>query len=120
VRDLADDDRSFIGDGPWRGRSPIKTSRWRTVGIIADWQDWNRVYNSRGLVPPKDHTPVSREMMLYDAKDRADRLDSQLLYSPMLQRHIGIARVVPATPGRGRSSPRGDHRPPLRHGGPPR
>jgi aminomethyltransferase len=101
VRGLDEDDRPFIGRRALEREIAGKTSRWRTVGIIADWQDWNRVYAHRGLVPPKDHTPGHGEMMLYDAKDRQIGWTPSFLYSPIMQRHIGIARVEPghASPG---------------------
>ena len=51
-RDLAEEDRPFIGRRAIEKEVAGKTSRWRTVGIIADWQDWNRVYTERGLIPP--------------------------------------------------------------------
>ena len=47
------------------------------------------------MIPPKDETPVVYEMMLYD--DEANRVGytTSFMYSPMLQRHIGMARVHP-------------------------
>lgn len=94
-RDLDEDDRPFIGRRSIEKEIADKTSRWRTVGIVADWQDWNRVYSQRGLVPPKDHSPQHGEHMLYDAADRRVGWTPSFLYSPSLQRHIGIARVEP-------------------------
>lgn len=95
LRDLADDDRPFIGRQALEREIAEKKTRWRTVGIEADWQDWNRVHTERGLIPPKDHTPSHGEMMLYDAKDNQIGWTASFLYSPILQRHIGIARVRP-------------------------
>ena len=45
------------------------------------------------MIPPKDETPVVYEMMLYD--DDGDRVGytTSFMYSPMLQRHIAMARV---------------------------
>jgi aminomethyltransferase len=68
---------------------------------MVDYEDWNRVYNERSLIPPKDHTPEHGGMMIYD--DRLERIGytPSFVYSPMAQRHIGIARVRPehAEPG---------------------
>jgi len=95
IRDLADDDRAFVGRKAIEQEIAGGTSRWRTVGIMADWQDWSRVYNSRGLVPPMDHQPVSGAMMLYNDKVEQIGWTPSFCYSPMLQRHVGIARVHP-------------------------
>jgi aminomethyltransferase len=101
LRDLESDDRAFIGRTAIERELRDKTSRWRTVGVMADWQDWDRTYNARGLVPPKDHTPEHGGMMLYDDKLERIGYTPSFVYSPMMQRHIGIARVRPefASPG---------------------
>lgn len=95
LRDLAEEDRPFIGRRAIEREMANKTSRWRTVGVVADWQDWNRVYTERGLIPPKDHSPHHGEHMLYDLDDRQVGWTPSFLYSPLLQRHIGIGRVEP-------------------------
>jgi aminomethyltransferase len=47
------------------------------------------------MVPPKDHRPVHEDMMVYD--DDAQRVGyaTSFMYSPVLQRHIALARVRP-------------------------
>lgn len=95
LRDLETDDRAFIGRRAIERELKDGTSRWRTVGITADWEDWNRVYHERSLVPPKDHTPEHGGMMLYDEKLNRIGYTPSFVYSPMVQRHIGIARVRP-------------------------
>jgi aminomethyltransferase len=101
LRDLESDGRPFIGRRAIEREMNNGTSRWRTVGITVDWEDWNRVYGERGLIPPKDHTPEHGGMMIYD--DNVERIGytPSFVYSPMMQRHIGIARVRPehAAPG---------------------
>jgi len=95
LRDLETDDRAFIGRRAIERELRDGTSRWKTVGIMVDWHDWDRLYNERGVIPPKDHTPEHGGMMMYD--DRLQRIGytPSFVYSPMLQRHIGIARVRP-------------------------
>lgn len=95
VGDLADDDRAFIGRRAIERQLEQGTSRWRTVGVVADWADWTRVYHERGLVAPKDHTPMHGGMMLYDGDVNQIGHVSSFVYSPVLQRHVGIARVRP-------------------------
>lgn len=108
-RDLKKDDRAFIGRRALEREIAGKTSRWAMRGLVVDWQDYDRVYDAAGLIPPKDHTPVTEDWMVYDGADGASRGDTyrqvgyatSFMYSPVLQRHIAIARVRPdlAKPG---------------------
>jgi aminomethyltransferase len=101
VRNLDADDRAFIGRDAIARELREKSSRWRLTGLIVDWKDYDRIYGSAGLIPPKDHTPIHDEYYVYDdALNQLGYATSQL-YSPMLQRHIALARVPldRATPG---------------------
>jgi aminomethyltransferase len=95
LRGIDDPVRPFIGRKALRAEIAGATSRWATVGIVVDWQDWDRVWTRAGLVPPKDETPLDDESMLYDAAGGRVGYVSSFMYSPALQRHIGIARVRP-------------------------
>ena len=101
---------SQLGDGrPFIGRRAIEreladnTSRWATVGLWVDWQEWDRLHLERGIVVPKDENPVEWESMLYGGAERDERVGyaTSLMYSPMLQRHIAIARVLPEYAAKG-------------------
>jgi aminomethyltransferase len=100
LRGLDDETRPFIGRNAIRRELAEKTSRWSTVGLVLDWQDYNRLYTEAGLIPPKDENPLTYDSMLY-SDDTADGpgvrvgYATSLMYSPMLQRHIAIARVRP-------------------------
>jgi aminomethyltransferase len=114
-RDLKKDDRAFVGRRALEREIAGKTSRWTMRGLVLDWQDYDRVYDAVGLIPPKDHTPVIGDSMLYVGGDATSGGDGRrgedayrqagyatsFMYSPMLQRHIAIARVRPdlAKPG---------------------
>ncbi len=89
------DDRPFIGRNAIRRELAEKTSRWASVGLLIDWQDYDQLYRKAGLIPPKDETPLDYESMLYD--DQGERIGyaTSLMYSPVLQRHIAMARVRP-------------------------
>jgi aminomethyltransferase len=95
LKDIDAGDRPFIGRDAIRREIKNKTSRWASVGLHLDWQDWNRLYNEAGLIPPKDETPLDYESMLYDDKGQRVGYATSLMYSPMLQRHIALARVAP-------------------------
>ena len=96
LRGIDAEDRPFIGRDAIRREIKDKTSRWATVGLEIDWADYNRLYNEAGLIPPKDETPLDYESMLYDDKGRRIGYATSLMYSPVLQRHIALARVTPA------------------------
>ncbi len=101
LRGVDADDRRFIGGAAIRREIAGKTSRFRTTGIVVDYRDWNRLHEEAGLMPPMDHTPVQEEMFLYDDDGAQVGFATSFLYSPVLQRHVGIARVpvASATPG---------------------
>ena len=85
--------RAFIGRDAIRRELEDKTSRWRLSGLVVDWRDYDRIYGEAGLIPPKDHTPIQDEYYVYDdALNQLGYATSQM-YSPMLQRHIALARV---------------------------
>jgi glycine cleavage system T protein (aminomethyltransferase) len=48
-----------------------------------------------GLIPPKDETPVAYDSMLYDDDGARIGYATNLMYSPVLQRHIAMARLRP-------------------------
>ena len=96
LKGIDDDDRPFIGRDAIRREIKDKTSRWATVGLQLDWADYDRVYNQAGLIPPKDETPLDYESMLYDDDGERIGYATSLMYSPILQRHIALARVTPA------------------------
>ncbi|HYH93911.1 MAG TPA: aminomethyltransferase family protein [Candidatus Saccharimonadales bacterium] len=94
-KDLGADDRPFIGRKALEREIADKTSRWNMRGLIVDWRDYDRVYNEAGLIPPKDHAPVVEDWMVYDDDYQRVGYATSFMYSPMLQRHIAIARVRP-------------------------
>ena len=100
-KDLATDDRAFIGRRALEREIADKTSRWRLTGMLVDWQDYERTYNDAGLIAPKDHTPVQEEFFVYDDDMTQVGYATSYMYSPVLQRHIALVRVRPelAAPG---------------------
>jgi aminomethyltransferase len=94
-KDLANDDRAFIGRRALEREIADKTSRWAMRGLVVDWRDYDRVYNDAGLIPPKDHSPIVEDWMCYDDDYERVGYATSFMYSPMLQRHIAIARVKP-------------------------
>jgi aminomethyltransferase len=97
LKGVRDGSRRFIGSEAIRRELVDNTSRWATVGIVVDWADWDRLHRDAGELPTKDERPVEWEQWLRDADDREQvGYTTSFCYSPILQRHIGIARVPPA------------------------
>jgi aminomethyltransferase len=63
------------------------------TGLVLDWREYNRHFDEAGLIPPKDHTPIEEEYYIYDDDLKQLGYATSLMYSPMLQRHIALARV---------------------------
>ncbi len=93
-RDLEKEERPFIGREAIR-REIEGGSRRHLVGLVLDWQKWDDVWGDAGQVPPKDHTPLAEETILYDANDKTVGFATSFMYSPMMQRHIAMAQVIP-------------------------
>ncbi len=101
LRGVRDGERAFVGRDAVRRELVEGASRWSTVGVVVDWADWDRLHRDSGLLPVKDEHPLGYESMLYDDEGGRVGYATSLMYSPVLQRHVGIARVRPsfAPPG---------------------
>jgi aminomethyltransferase len=85
--------RAFVGRDAIRRELAERTSRWQLTGLVVDWHDYDRIYDEAGLIPPKDHTPIQDEYYVYDDELNQLGYATSQMYSPMLQRHIALARV---------------------------
>jgi aminomethyltransferase len=103
LRGVREGDRHFVGSAAIRRELIDGTSRWATTGLVVDRTDWDHLHRSVGLLPPMWETPPPYESMLYDDNHVEVGYCTSFVYSPVLQRHIGIARVRPdlAAPGTG-------------------
>lgn len=102
LRGVRDGSRRFVGSEAIRREQVDGTSRWATTGIVVDPADWDRLHRAAGIFPPKDISPLPYESMLYEDGGSTGGGDlrevgfcTSFVYSPVLQRHIGIARVRP-------------------------
>lgn len=94
--------RRFVGAEAIRRELSERTSRWATTGIVVDWADWDRLHRDAGLLPPKSEHPLPYESMLRSGDGESEvGYCTSFVYSPVLQRHIGIARVRPDLAARG-------------------
>ncbi|WP_420643811.1 aminomethyltransferase family protein [Candidatus Leptofilum sp.] len=94
-RKLAGDERPFIGRQAIENEIKNKTSRWKTVGLMLDWQAYDQTFEELGLIPPKDTMPLEEAHSLYDADRSYLGYATSLMYSSLLKRHIGIGKLPP-------------------------
>jgi aminomethyltransferase len=101
LKGIEDDSRPFIGRQAILRERAEATSRWKMMGLMVDPFDHHTKYTEAGMVPPKDHTPVHEDMMVYDDDVQRVGYATSFMYSPVLQRHIALARITPesAKPG---------------------
>lgn len=64
-RKLDDDARDFVGRRAIEAERRDRTSRWTTVGLEVDWHDYERVYTSAGVVPPRHEIYSESTMSIY-------------------------------------------------------
>ncbi|MBK8906199.1 MAG: aminomethyl transferase family protein [Anaerolineaceae bacterium] len=94
-RKLGEEERPFIGRQAIENEIQNKTSRWKTVGLMLDWQHYDQTYENLGLIPPKDTTPIEEAHSLYDAERNYLGYATSLMYSSLLKRHIAIGKLPP-------------------------
>ena len=118
LRGVADDDRAFVGGQAIRRELATKSSRWATRRRRRRLGELGPLHRDAGLLPPKDEHPLPYESMLYDGPRRR-RLQvgyaTSFMYSPVLQRHIGLARVRPDLAAPGYRGAPGARPAPLQH-----
>ena len=96
LKGIDDESRQFVGRRSIVAERATRSTRWTTVGLSVDPRAYDSLFFDAGLVPPKDEPPAAWETMLYDGHgDRAGYATSYA-YSPMMQTHVGIARVRPS------------------------
>lgn len=100
------DDRPFVGKQAIGRELRNHTSRWRTVGFALDPMEYESLFNSQGLIAPKEGVYVEEVHSLYDRDYNHDRDAAYLGYassfgfSPIAKRHIGLAKLpLDHTPG---------------------
>lgn len=95
LKGIDDHTRPFIGRRAIMRERAEGTSRWKMMGLLVDPVDYAGKYTAAGMVPPKDHTPVHEDMMVYDGDVQRVGYATSFMYSPVLQRHIALARIRP-------------------------
>jgi glycine cleavage system T protein (aminomethyltransferase) len=94
-RHLVRDDRAFVGRSAIEDELAERSSRFRLMGLDVDWRSYQQAHGAVGIPPAKDHVPVAWAVMLYDTERAPAGHATGFMYSPLLQRHIAMARVAP-------------------------
>ena len=74
VRDLAADDRAFIGRPALERELRDQTSRWKLTGLVLDWQDYDRHYDAAGPDPAEGPHPDPGRVLRLRRRRHAARL----------------------------------------------
>lgn len=95
-------------DRGYRGRAAIEaeratgSSRWRTMGLLVDPEAYEARYNDAGLMAPKEGVYRTGSMSIYDRDFNSDAgaeyvgYVTSFMFSPILKRHIALAKIPPA------------------------
>ena len=73
-----------------------RTSRWKTVGLAIDWNDYERIHREAGIMPPKEGVFSEETMSIYRRGGQEYEYAgyaSSFIYSSLLKRHIAIAKL---------------------------
>ena len=95
LKGLMGDERPFIGRAAIEQEIAQGSTRWKTVGLMLDWQAYEAAFNEVGLIAPKDPTPIEEAHSLYDANHGYLGYATSLMYSSLLKRHIAIGKLPP-------------------------
>ena len=95
-RKLAEDGRDFIGRPAIEAEIEQRTSRWTTVGLAVDWNDYERVYNAAGVVPPRNEIYAESTMSIYRRGEKEwdyAGYASSFFSSSLLRTPLAIAKL---------------------------
>ena len=99
-RNLAQDERDFVGRQAIEAELSQRSSRWTTVGLEIDWHDYERVHLEAGIMPPKEGVHSTSTMSIYRRRRKESDKEyeyagyaSSFLYSSLLRKPIAIAKL---------------------------
>jgi aminomethyltransferase len=99
LRGIEDGGREFIGRDAIMHEIEFGTTRWTTVGVALDVDSYERLYADLGLIPPKEGVLIRKSLSLYSCDLDVDSggtyvgYVTSLSWSPMLKRHVALAKV---------------------------
>ncbi|MDE0807122.1 MAG: aminomethyltransferase family protein [Longimicrobiales bacterium] len=96
LKGLENDGRDFIGRGAVEKELEMGKSRWKTVGLTVDWQEYESTYTEAGILPPHHEVYSESTMSIYrrGSKDwDYAGYASSFLVSSLLKKPIAIAKL---------------------------
>ena len=107
IKNLSKDDRPFVGRKAIETEKKNSSSRWKTVGLQLDPFVYEEIHNQRGIIAPKADFFYQDTFYIYDKDYNVDNSANyagyvtSLMFSPLLKKHIAIAKVHPEHAKRG-------------------
>ena len=95
-RKLDSDDRDFIGRSAIQREMEGRTSRWKTVGLAVDWDEYEAVHTEVGLLPPRHEIYRETTMSVYrrgDIEWDYAGYSTSFATSSLLRKPLAIAKV---------------------------
>ena len=95
-RKLQEDDRDFVGRAAIEAEIVGNSSRWTTVGLAVDWQDYERVYTEAGVLPPRHEIYSESTMSIYRRGDTEwdyAGYASSFCSSSLLRKPLALAKL---------------------------
>lgn len=96
LNNLQDDDRNFVGRCAIEKEVAETSSRWTTVGLGIDVQQYERKFQDCGVIPEKHNVYCEGTRSLYRCNDQPwdyAGYVSSFLYSSLLKRPIALGKV---------------------------
>lgn len=95
---LRSDDRDFIGRAAIEKEIATGSSRWKTVGLVVDWRDFDRLHRQAGIMTPKEGVLVQDTMSIYRRSDvpwQYAGYASSFMWSSLKKQHVALAKLPP-------------------------
>ena len=96
LKDLEQDNRNFIGRSALERELETQASRWKTVGIAVDWNEYESTYTEAGVLPPHHEVYSESTMSIYRRGEKEwdyAGYASSFLFSSLLKKPIAIAKL---------------------------
>ncbi len=93
---LNGDPREFRGKAALLLETVEKSNRWKTVGLVTDWHDYERLHRETGIPTNKHEVYREATMSIYrrgSANWEYAGYASSFAFSPLLQKPIAIAKL---------------------------
>lgn len=108
LRGLVGEKRPFIGRAAIEHAIQHNTARWQTVGLMLEPAAYEEIHNRQGIIAPKAGVLYQDTLYVYSDDYNVNRNSeyvgyvTSLVFSPLLKRHIAIAKIASPVAAGGR------------------